>query len=125
MRKIIRYVFLIIIAIVILIGLLIYRFFFSMNSLPKGELIDSIDSPNGNSTVNVYLVRGSATVSEAIRCEVIFNARLINKSRNIYWKYRQSEVNITWLNDQIIKINEIFLDINKDTYDFRQDKNDE
>ncbi len=125
MWKIIRFITIIFITLAILMGILIYRFFFSMNSLPKGDLIDSIDSPNGNNTVNVYLVRGSATVAEAIRCEIIFKDRLINKSRNIYWQYRQSEVEITWLNDTTIKINEIYLDINKDVYDYRQEKDND
>ena len=125
MWKIIRFITIILITLAILMGLLIYRFFFSMNSLPKGDLIDSIDSPNGNNTVNVYLVRGSATVAEAIRCEIIFKDRLINKSRNIYWQYRQSEVEITWLNDTTIKINEIYLDINKDIYDYRKEKDND
>ncbi len=125
MWKMIRFIALIVITIAILVGLLIYRFFFSMNNLPKGELIDSIDSPNGNSTVNVYIARGNATVAEAIRCEVIYKDRIINKKRNIYWQYRQSAVKITWLNDTTVRINDINLDINKDTYDYRQEKNDD
>lgn len=125
MWKMIRFIALIVITIAILVGLLIYRFFFSMNHLPKGELIDSIDSPNGNSTVNVYIARGNATVAEAIRCEVIYKDRIINKKRNIYWQYRQSAVKIMWLNDTTVRINDMNLDINKDTYDYRQEQNDD
>ena len=105
----------------IIICALIYRFFFSMNSLPKGEFLASSESPNGNVTINAYIARGNATVAESVRCEVIIHDKIINKKRNIYWQYRQSDVIINWISNSVVDINGVQLDIYKDTYDFRRE----
>lgn len=99
---------------------LIYRFFFSMGSLPKGELLYKVDSPTNEYTINIYIVRGkNVTVSDSIRGELVFNNR-IKFSKNIYWQYRQSWVDVIWLDNYIVNINGVILDVRRDVYDFRK-----
>ena len=118
--KVLRKLLTVMLIVAILLGLLVYRFFFSMSGLPQGELIDSVESPDGSRTLNVYVFRGNATVAEAIRCEVVLSDRIINRRRNIYWQYRQSEASIVWISDQKVSINGMLLDVEKDTYDYRR-----
>lgn len=90
-----------------------------MNALPKGEFLYAVDSPNGDYTVNAYIVRGNATVAESIRVELIFNNNK-RAPKNIYWQYRQLTVDITWLDNTTVIINGIKLDVTKNVYDFRR-----
>lgn len=106
---------------IIILLYLVYRFFFSMNSLPKGELLLSVESPNGNYKINAYISGGNATVAESIRCELQYNNSKLSP-KNIYWQYRESSANILWLDDTNVKINSITLDVTKDVYDFRKVK---
>ena len=38
-----------------------------MNNLPKGELMETVSSPNGQYEINSYLVSGNATVDFSVR----------------------------------------------------------
>ncbi|PHJ39784.1 hypothetical protein P378_01385 [Desulforamulus profundi] len=98
----------------------IHYFLFSLSYLPEGTLIKQSLSPNGEYTVNAYLVDGGSLSSNAVRVELQNNKS--GKKRNIYWDYRINTVEFTWINDTDIIINGHKIDIKKDTYDWRRDK---
>ncbi|WP_419875020.1 DUF5412 domain-containing protein [Candidatus Pristimantibacillus sp. PTI5] len=108
-------------AIMILTGYGVYRFFYDMNHLPKGDLIDQANSPSGRYRMNAYLVNGGATVDFAIRGELV-DLKKKNKPRNIYWNYHESESDIRWLDDQTVIINGHELNVITDKFDFRNGK---
>ncbi|MED9970052.1 MAG: DUF5412 family protein [Ruminococcus sp.] len=88
-----------------------------MGFLPKGDYLKSSVSPNGTYKVNAYVCNGGATIDFSVRCEVetIENQQV----RNIYWQYHKSDVEIEWRSDFVVKIDEIELDVTKDSYDWR------
>lgn len=45
----------------------------NMGNLPKGEFLQSYDSPNSEFTINIYLCNGGATTDFSIRGEVVDN----------------------------------------------------
>lgn len=121
MKKNIVKILLIISLLILVFAYLVYRFFFSMSALPEGEFLYSVDSPNGEYTINAYIARGNATVAESIRAELVYNNR--NKSpKNIYWQYRELTADIIWIDDTTVEINGIRLDVTKDIYDFRRER---
>ncbi len=100
--------------------LLLVTVFFTgcgMNDLPTGEYIKSSVSPEGTYIINAYVCNGGATTDFSVRCE----AQTIStgETRNIYWQYHRQDVEIEWLSDTEVKINEIKLDVTKDSYDWR------
>lgn len=95
--------------------------FFSMDALPKGELIYSLQSPDKSYTFNAYLCNGGATVDYSIRGEVVDNKT--NEKKNIYWDYHVNMVKAKWKDDDTIIINEKEIeDVKNDIYDYRKDK---
>lgn len=101
-----------------LIGYGVYWAFFDMNRLPTGEYLTEETSPDGKYTLKAYVTNGGATVSYAIRGELVFNQRN-NKTKNIYWDYREESANITWTDNDTVVINGHSLDVPKDKFDFR------
>lgn len=75
-----------------------------INDLPKGELIQSVDSPSGKKKVNVYLVKNS--MGEAIRAELTDKLGKAD-AKNIFWQTEMSNVNITWKIDGVIYFDNI------------------
>lgn len=119
-RKILIRVLTALSVIILLFGYGVYHFFYSMNSLPKGEFLCESTSPQGTYTVKLY-VSITALSSDAIRGELINNET--GKSKNIYWEYsryirRYNE--ITWESDNVVIINGKMLNVKKDIYDFRR-----
>ncbi|WP_405081041.1 DUF5412 domain-containing protein [Paenibacillus chitinolyticus] len=102
----------------LLIGYVIYYFFFSMGNLPKGELVKILDSPDKSYTINLYLVNGGATTDFSIRGELINNKSA--SSKNIYWAYHESRSELSWVNDHTVIINGHELNVKKDKYDWRR-----
>ena len=105
-----------------LITALIIYFVLSMTTmlfLPTGELISSTPSPNGDYSINCYLVGGGATNGEAIRAELVNHKKILFKSKNIYWQYRIDSVDVFWESNNVVFINGIELDIKHDTFDYR------
>ena len=101
-----------------LIGYGVYWAFFDMNRLPTGEYLTEEISPDGKYTLKAYVTNGGATVSYAIRGELVFNQRN-NKTKNIYWNYREESANITWTDNDTVVINGHSLDVPKEKFDFR------
>ena len=117
--KVIGILFAILIGIILLLTLTMNYFFFSMHHLPKGELLTEVESPEGQYTVRAYLTNGGATVSYAVRGEVIYHEKK-NKTKNIYWQYREENADIVWIDDHNVSFNGIELDVRKDVYDYRK-----
>lgn len=90
-----------------------------MDNLPKGDFIESSVSPNKNYTVNAYLFGGNATTDYAIRCEVVYNSS--GKTRNIYWNYHEDTVDMKWIDENTIDINNHRINVIDESYDFRDD----
>lgn len=108
-----------IVGIVLVLFLTINYFFFNINRLPEGEFLHLIESPNGDYTVKAYVSESGATVADAVRVEVIYHQKE-DKTKNIYWGYRESEVEITWIDNDTVSINGIDLDVRKEVYDWRK-----
>lgn len=113
----------ILIALAIITALLSYGInwaFFDMDGLPEGNLISQVLSPDGTYTLKAYLVNGGATVSFAVRGELVFNQGS-KQSKNVYWNYREEEANIQWIDNDTVVINGHELDVGQDRYDFRRE----
>lgn len=42
------------------------------------------------------------------------------RQKNIYWQYRCAEGELVWESNTIVIINGVWLDVEKDVYDYRQ-----
>ena len=98
----------------------IYYKFFSLQGVPKGELIRKVESPNGEYVVKTYFHYGGSLSLDAARGELI-NVQT-NRKRNIYWNYPDADPYIVWIDNDTIKIGNQTLNVNKgETYDWRDD----
>lgn len=79
-----------------------------------------IESPNDDYTVKAYVSKSGATVADAVRVEVIYHQKK-DKTKNIYWGYRESKADIIWIDNDIVSINGVELDVRKEVYDFRKE----
>lgn len=104
--------------ILVLLGIFLYTFFVSMESLPKGEFLVKESSPDGKFTLKAYVTNGGATTSYAVRGELVFNEKN-GKTKNIYWNYREEDAEISWVDNDTVIINNHTLNVPKEKYDFR------
>ena len=104
--------------ILVLLGIFLYTFFVSMESLPKGEFLVDESSPDGKFTLKAYVTNGGATTSYAVRGELVFNEKN-GKTKNIYWNYREEDAEIFWVDNDTVIINNHTLNVPKEKYDFR------
>jgi hypothetical protein len=98
--------------------MVIYWAFYDMGRLPTGDFLTEETSPDGKYTLKAYVTNGGATVSYSVRGELVFNERN-NKTKNIYWNYRENTANITWNDNDTVIINGHKLDVPNDKFDFR------
>jgi len=117
-KKLIKRFIIIGLLFVALIGYGFYALFYDMNWLPTGEYLTEETSPNGKYTIKAYINNGGATTSFTIRGELVFNEKN-NKTKNIYWNYREETANITWIDNNTVVINGRTLDVPNDKFDFR------
>lgn len=102
-----------------LLGWAVYHFTLDTQSVPKGELIKSIESPSGRYIANAYHGQDNATVDFSVIVEIKDQQKKTKK--NIYFEYHCEDADMIWLSDSRIKINGRTLDIHKDVYDFRHE----
>lgn len=112
----------IVLAIIFIIGIPIYVVYdfidVELDELSEGEFLSEHPSPNHDYTAKAYLIdEGGATVRAAIRVEIDFG----NEIKTIYWNYDESTVNIKWLDNETIEINDHKLNIFDDTYHWKKD----
>ena len=93
--------------------------FFDIQRIKGQELIKEVSSPDGNYEISVYLNNGGATTDYAVLCTAKNNQT--NKEKNIYWNYHCTGAKIEWNSEDTVTINGIELNVNKDTYDYRND----
>ncbi|WP_461206736.1 DUF5412 family protein [Clostridium sp. DL1XJH146] len=93
--------------------------FFDIQRIDGQDYLKESTSPNGAYTVTSYLNNGGATTGYAVLCTLKNNNN--GKIKNIYWQYHCEEANIQWLDDEIIKINGVELNVNKEIYDYRRE----
>ena len=86
-----------------------------MANLPRGELVNSYESPDSHFTVNIYLCNGGATTDFAIRGELVDNHNADRK--NMYWGYHEEEADVHWIDEETVVINGRTLHVLKDVYD--------
>lgn len=103
-----------------LIGYGVYWAFFDMNRLPTGEYLTEQTSPDGMYTLKAYITNGGATTSYAVRGELVFNNKK-NKTKNIYWNYREEIAKIEWEGNDTVVINGHKLNVPNDKFDFRNE----
>ncbi len=97
------------------------QLFFSIEDVPKGEFIYSAMSPSGNKTAQFYRVNSPEGVAARVEVLVFDESKDEVKKNNIYWEIGKSNVTISWVDDNIITIDEAPLDLaNGDTYDCRR-----
>lgn len=87
-----------------------------MHFLPEGKEIDHVLSPDSKHMLIAYVCE-NALSAPAVRCEIV--DMYSGKKKNIYWKYGEEYVDITWMDDFTVRINNVFLNINSDIYDWR------
>lgn len=109
-------------AIILFMALPIYAIYdflaVDLDELPEGEFLSEYPSPNGDYTARAFLIdNGGATVRTAIHVEIDFG----NKVKTIYWSYDESTINLKWLNNNIVEINDHQLNIFKDIYNWKKD----
>ena len=77
----------------------------SMENLPVGEKLYSVDSPAGDKTLTVYCINNS--FGTAIRADVKSAAGV----RNVYWQTGLDGVNSDWINNMTVDINGVVLNV--------------
>ncbi len=81
------------------------------------ELISESVSSDNVYTIKAYRNNGGSTVDWAVLCTLTDNKT--NKTKNIYWKYREKDAIIEWIDNDTVKINNVNLNVPDDTYDWR------
>ena len=85
-----------------------------IDDLPVCRLIDSCDSPNGSSRIDVYLVSNS--LGNAVRCDYVTG----ETHTNIYWQTNSDKAEVKWLSERSITINNVPLNVKTDKFDSRR-----
>lgn len=116
-KKIIVRILLIICFILACIGYLVYHFTWDTQSVPKGDLLRKVNSPQRENCAYIYQGTEGATVDDSVIVEIKNNKT--NKKKIIYVQYHQSDVTTKWINENTIQIGKRKMDIEKDVYDWR------
>lgn len=106
---------------VLLLAILLVTYWFlfcDMSRLPQGELLAEYPSPTDEYAIRIYLCPGNATSADSIRGELVEG----NTKKNIYWEYEETNAHVYWLSQYEVIINDVYLDIRHDTYDWRRGK---
>ena len=85
--------------------------FTDIADVPTGTFVESYPCEYGDKKMNLYMVKNS--LGTAIRGEIESNG----KKHNIFWQTGIEAVDVQWLNEDTIMINEIPLDVN-DTFGY-------
>ena len=117
-KKMLKAVIIFLAAVLLAYGIFFYLFR-SMSRLPEGELLYQDINPTGEYRVNMYLCHSSLS-ADAVRAETENTEN--GKRKNIYWCYRQSDAELKWTGDYEVIINGHKLNILRDKYDWRKDR---
>lgn len=103
----------------LIISYIIYHLFLSLNNLPEGIFLKEFTSPKGTYTIKAYLCNDGTTVDYAVRAELI-ETNNENRSKNFYWEYKISDIEVGWIDDKTIKINNHIIYLPNGSYDWRR-----
>lgn len=92
--------------------------FFDIQRIEGQEYLDELTSPNGTYSVTAYLNNGGATTDYAVLVRLKNNRN--GKMKNIYWEYHCTKAEMEWVSDEIIRINNVELNVKNEIYDFRK-----
>lgn len=87
---------------------------FGMQSLPHGDQITHVPSPNGDYVLTIYRCGGDATVRFSIRGAVTYT-HWLGFTRNAYWQAECSNATVEWISPDEVKINGSVLNVLRDT----------
>ena len=121
-RKFFRGILTLLIVLAVVAGVIacgIYWAFFDIQQISGESVLQKTTSPNGTYTVTAYLNNGGATTDWAVLCSVENNET--GRTKNLYWNYHCSTADIKWQDENTVIINDVALDVRKDTYDYRRD----
>lgn len=97
-----------------------YWKFFSLQGVPKRELIHTVKSPDGKHLIKTYFHDAGSLSADAVRGELV-NLHS-NSTKNIYWNYPDTDPYIEWIDNDRVRIGDQTLHISKkETYDWRED----
>lgn len=85
--------------------------FTDIADVPKGTFVESYPCEFCEKKMNIYLVKNN--LGTAIRGEIEES----NKKHNIFWQTGIDSVEVVWLNEDTVQINEIPLNVN-DTFGY-------
>ncbi|WP_028545596.1 DUF5412 family protein [Paenibacillus taiwanensis] len=104
---------------VIFVSLYYYNYYYNLDFLPKGNLNESVSSPNGKYEIRTY--HFETIFNRMARAEVIEKSN--NKAKTIYFNDYDYSPLVVWKNDQIVVIGRETLDITKcEVFDFRHER---
>ena len=108
------------IAVLLAIALILFGILsFFMYRMPTGgELLYSTSSPSNKYTIDVYFHHNSLSY-DGVRCVAYAENGLMK--RNIYWCFPKENVEIKWLSETEVTIDDVTIDIKKDRYDCRRE----
>ncbi|MBJ8056270.1 DUF5412 domain-containing protein, partial [Bacillus cereus] len=86
---------------VIIIGFGYWKFF-SLQGVPKGELIQTVKSPDGKYLIKTYFHNAGSLSADAVRGELV-NLNT-DSAENIYWNYPDADPYIEWVNKDSVRI---------------------
>ncbi len=93
----------------------------------KGELIETIESPNENYQADTYVLYGNTSDQDQVRVSItsIKNDEGI-KDKTVYWLYPAGKAlpKVTWTSEEKLKIADQTIDITDEStyYNWRKDK---
>ena len=102
-----------------LFGMIIRGFFYNINDLPEGEFLFSALSNDTLKTVKIYKV-DVPKIGKGIRGEVVFNENGEDIKKNIYWQTNKETAIVSWVNNEVVSINNINININESPFDSRK-----
>ncbi|MGG2017980.1 DUF5412 family protein [Bacillus sp. S10(2024)] len=121
-KKTKRKVGIVLLSILIIGAGFVYWKFFSLQGVPTGKLIRTIESPNGDYKLKTYVQAGDSLSANAVRGELIHLKT--NSTKTIYWNYPDNDPLVEWIDETTVKIGNQTLHIPKqETYDWRDHEN--
>lgn len=113
----------VLIAIIAVVLICVYHFFFSTAAIEGEKFVSEYPSPNSTYTVEIYQNDGGATTGYAT-LGVLRKKSDSSYSRNIYWENHTESAEVKWLDDDTVVINGRKIEnVLKNKYDFRYSKN--
>ncbi len=93
--------------------------YYTLDDLPKGEFLFSSLSNDLSKTLKVYRVE-IATLGKGCRAEIISTVNGKETTKNIYWHVGKDNAIVSWINNDVVLINDVEINVLTETYDSRR-----